>query len=355
MKTFLNILLGTIVGTITLIQITHHKLTTTPKPALRLRPDEKLRSPFRDLISSPLQQKISLPGILVTMIFLLTACGPVDLNAPMPVYDTGVDPDSWVEVPAGEFYFGQHEDLESTDDFQIMVTNVTVSQYAAYLNTAVADGSVTLAGEEISSFYPGDEFRGFKHEEEIAAGDWLFLPLNDPSQRVKFDGNTFSAQPGYENHPMTMVTWFGAWGYCGYYGYRLPTEMEWEKAARGTDTRPFPWGEAIARENANFYASRDPFEKMSSYGSRTSPVGFYNGGSYDGYQTLDSASPYGLYDMAGNVWQWTGDVYEDMHYRFMRGGSKDTYEMDLRVWVRNNATPTYFSPGVGFRCVQDGN
>jgi formylglycine-generating enzyme required for sulfatase activity len=56
--------------------------------------------------------------------------------------------------------------------------------------------------------------------------------------------------------------------------------------------------------------------------------------------------------MAGNVWQWTADIYEGMHYRFLRGGSKDTYEMDLRSWVRNNATPTYYSPGVGFRCVR---
>ncbi len=177
--------------------------------------------------------------------------------------------------------------------------------------------------------------------------------MDDPSQRVQLEGSTFSAQPGYENHPMTMVSWFGALGYCDYNNSRLPTEIEWEKAARGTDERPFPWGEEIERENANFYASRDPFEKMSSYGSRTSPVGFYNGQKYGDYQTLDSASPYGLYDMAGNVWQWTGDVYEDMHYRFMRGGSKDTYEMDLRLWVRNNATPTYVSPGVGFRCVRD--
>jgi len=292
-----------------------------------------------------------LPAFIL-LTFFLASCAPVDLNAPLPTLDTGMDPDTWVEVPAGEFYFGQHEKVASTEAFEIMVTTVTTAQYAAFLNEALAAGYVKIDGEEIVGYYPGDEFRGVKHEERIDAGDWVFIPLNDPSQRIQLEGSTFTVQPGYENHPMTMVSWFGAWGYCGYYDSRLPTEMEWEKAARGTDTRPFPWGEEIQRANANYYASRDPFEDMSSTGSRTTPVGFYNGNTYDGYATLDSVSPYGLYDMAGNVWQWTGNVYEGMHYRFMRGGSKDTYEMDLRVWVRNNATPTYFSPGVGFRCAK---
>ncbi|MFN2147314.1 MAG: formylglycine-generating enzyme family protein [Anaerolineales bacterium] len=287
----------------------------------------------------------------MTLIFL-ACCTPVDLNASMPAFDTGIDPDSWAQVPAGEFLSGQHEDVESTQAFEIMVTDVTVRQYADFLNAALEDGSVKISDHEVVGFYPGDAFRGFKHEEEIAAGDWPYLPLDDPSQRVAFDGSTFAPQSGYENHPMTMVSWFGARGYCQYYDYRLPTEVEWEKAARGTDARPFPWGDEIALENANFYASRDPFEDMRSFGSRTSPVGFYNGRKYGDYQTLDSASPYGLYDMAGNVWQWAGDVYQDQHYRYMRGGSKDTYEMDLRTWVRNNATPTYVSPGVGFRCVR---
>ena len=285
-------------------------------------------------------------------IILLVSCAPVDLNAAIPAFDTTVDSNAWAQIPPGEFYFGQHEDIETTDAYEIMITDVTAAQYADFLTAALADGYVKLAGEQIVGFYPGDEFHGIKHEEEIEAGDWLFLPLNDPTQRVKFDGTSFTVQNGYENHPMTSVTWFGAWGYCNYYDYRLPTEVEWEKAARGTDARPFPWGDEILRENANFYSSRDPFEDMSSFGSRTSPVGFFNGQTYNDYVTLDSVSPFGLYDMAGNVWQWTGDVYEGMHYRFMRGGSKDTYDMDLRVWVRNNATPTYYSPGVGFRCAK---
>jgi len=285
---------------------------------------------------------------------LLTACGSVDLNAPIPTFDTGVDPNSWAQVPAGEFYFGQHEKVETTGAYEIMVTNVTAQQYADYLNAAIADGTLKVDGDSVLGHYPGDPFYGVKHELDIKAGDWPYIPINDPAQRIKFDGTRFTVQPGYENHPMTMVTWFGAWGYCDYYDHRLPTEFEWTKAARGTDARPFPWGDEIARNNANFYASRDPFEKMSSFGSRTSPVGFYNGKTYDGYATLDSKSPYGLYDMSGNVWQWVGDTHwqEGFSDRFMHGGSKDTYDMDLRIWVRNSAPPMYFSPGVGFRCVK---
>ena len=289
---------------------------------------------------------------LVLFAALLASCAPVDLNAPMPTFDTGIDPTSWAQVPAGEFYFGQHEDVESTDAYEIMVTDVTAQQYADFLNAALADGTLKIEGDSVLGYYPGDEFRAVKHELEIKEGDWEYIPLADPSQRVRYDGTRFSVQQGYENHPMTMVTWFGAWGYCEYNESRLPTEVEWEKAARGTDTRPFPWGDEILRENANFYASRDPFEDMSSFGSRTSPVGFYNGKSYDGYQTVNSASPYGLYDMAGNVWQWVGDVMEGFSDRFMKGGSKDTYDMDLRIWVHNSAPPMYFSPGVGFRCVR---
>jgi formylglycine-generating enzyme required for sulfatase activity len=289
---------------------------------------------------------------LLGLLALLGGCVTVDLNAPQPVYDTGVDTDSWASIPAGEFNFGQHDEPASTDAYEIMITNVTVAQYTSFLNEALAAGAIRIDGDQVVGFYPGDEFHGVKHEEPIDAGDWIFIPLDDPSQRVSFDGQAFYVQPGYENHPMTMVSWFGAWGYCGFYSAQLPTEVEWEKAARGTDTRPYPWGEEIKRENANYYASRDPYEDMGSYGSRTTPVGFYNGKSYDGYATLDSSSPYGLYDMAGNVWQWVGDITEGMHYRFMHGGSKDTYEMDLRIWVHNNATPTYTSPGVGFRCVR---
>jgi len=291
--------------------------------------------------------------LLLLMLSLLTACAPVDVTAPATVFDTGIDPDSWGSIPSGPFFKGQFNQETNLDyEYEIMVTTVTNSQYAKYLNKALTDGTIKLIENQIVGYYPGDPFNNGRHEEEIPAGNYVYIPLDNPVLRLSFDGNTFGVLESWENHPMTMVSWFGAKAYCEYYDGRLPTELEWEKAARGTDIRPFPWGFEISRNNANFINSRDPFEDNSKFGSRTSPVGFYNGKIYNGYQTLDSVSPYGLYDMAGNVWQWTADIYDQQHYRYMRGGSKDLYQNNLRIWVRNNATPVFTSPAVGFRCVR---
>ncbi len=293
-------------------------------------------------------------AFLFAFVILLAACQPVDLSAQVPVFETGIDPDSWARIPAGEFHFGQFDEIASIDrDYEMMVTDVTNTQYADFLNAAIADGAAKIDGNLVVGFYAGDPFGGGRHEEEIKAGDYIYIPLDDPALRLTFTDGTFAARPDTANHPMTMVSWFGAKAYCEFYGWRLPTEMRWEKAARGTDERPFPWGETIALNNANFTYSRDPFEDMASFGSGTTPVGFYNGRIYDGYQTIDSPSPYGIYDMAGNVWQWTENIYPGQHYRYMRGGSKDRYENNLRVWFRNNATPVFYSPAVGFRCVRD--
>ncbi|MEW5959511.1 MAG: SUMF1/EgtB/PvdO family nonheme iron enzyme [Chloroflexota bacterium] len=273
--------------------------------------------------------------------------------APQPL-DTGVDAEAWALVPAGEFLLGLHNHETKVDyDYEIMVTDVTNEQYARYLNEALTAGAVKIVGQEVVGYYPGDEFHGYRHEEEIKAGDYLHLPLADAGLRLAFDGQRFTPEAGYENHPLVLVTWFGAKAYCDFYGGRLPGEVEWEKAARGTDGRAYPWGDTIERNNANFYSSHDIFEKIAGSLGETTPVGFYNGKSYEGYQTLDSPSPYGLYDMAGNVWQWTGDVYEGQHYRYMRGGSKENYEYNLRVWTRNSAGPAYYSPNVGFRCARE--
>jgi formylglycine-generating enzyme required for sulfatase activity len=305
-------------------------------------------------------------------LLLIAACGPSpSISAITPPYvDTGVDPESWAQVPAGEFPYGQHDHMTHTDSYEIMITNVTNEQYARFLNEALASGMVHIgeleveAGENVevrygvAGHYPGDPFDGYEHEEEITAGDKLLVPLDEAGLRITFDGERFESIPEYANHPMTMVSWFGANAYCEFYGYRLPTEIEWEKAARGTEISngrglPYPWGEDVERNQANYYSSFDLFEKMFGKLGNTTPVGLYNGRAYDSYETLNAASPYGLYDMAGNVWQWTGDDYPDQHYRYLRGGSFYSYEVDLRVWKNNSAGPTYYSPAVGFRCARE--
>ncbi|MFN3309923.1 MAG: formylglycine-generating enzyme family protein [Anaerolineales bacterium] len=287
-----------------------------------------------------------------------------------PFIEPGIDPESWALIPAGAFPYGQHDHLTAVDyGYEMMVTDVTNAQFARFLNAALAQGVLRIATievemggnvttvEGVSVDYPGDEFRGHKHEEEIKAGEKLVMPLKEDGLRLRWNGTTFEPIDEYSNHPATMVTWFGAKAYCEFYGWRLPSEVEWEKAARGTELvdgrgLPFPWGTEIKGNNANYYSSFDLFEKLFGKLGNTTPVGFYNGKTYNGYQTLDSPSPYGLYDMAGNVWQWTGDVYPDQHYRYMRGGSFYSYEVDLRVWKHNSAHPSYYSPQVGFRCAR---
>jgi formylglycine-generating enzyme required for sulfatase activity len=297
---------------------------------------------------------------LLLAAMLLSACASAGVNAAPPAIQTGVDPQSWAQIPAGEFLAGPHAEAARIDeDFEMMITDVTNAQYADYLNQALAQGAVQIVpgpqGLEVVGYYPGDEFRGVKHELEIKAGDWLHVPLSDPGLRLAYnaaDQKPFSAQPGYANHPMTLVTWFGAKAYCEFSGWRLPTSLEWEKAARGEDGRPYPWGQEIARGNANYYSSHDVFEKITGALGDTTPVGFYNGTTYDGYATLDSPSPYGLYDMAGNVWQWVADIQEGTHYRLLRGGSKADYAYNLRIWTTNSAGPDYASPSIGFRCAR---
>lgn len=291
--------------------------------------------------------------LLTTLIVGCTSSAASDIS--ISSFDTGVNPDQWVNIPAGEFLMGQHNHETMVEhDYEIMVTDVTNLQFADYLNQALSRGDVRIEGEAVMGYYPGDTFHAGRHEEEIPGGYYLHIPLDDPGLRLEFTGNAFSVVPGFENHPMVLVSWFGAKAFCeSIPGGRLPTEVEWEKAARGSyDDRPYPWGEDIQPENANYYSSHDIFEKVAGAGGNTSPVGFYNGRIYEGYETIDSPSPYGLYDMAGNVWQWTGDVYEGQHYRYMRGGSKDNYGYNLRIWTRNNAHPEYYSPGTGFRCVR---
>jgi len=298
--------------------------------------------------------------LLGLMLWLwLAGCGTANPPTDVPKVDTGIDPEAWVRIPKGEFLFGLHnEEVDVHYDFEIMKTPVTNAQWAAFLNQGLARGELKMSEEGVLVFYPGEPFEGGKHEEEIGPGDYLVYPLDRPGLKVHYQDGEFVVQEGFENHPATYVTWFGGWAYCQAVGGRLPQEVEWEKAARGTDGRPYPWGWEITRHHANYYKSRDPFEHYWGGLGETTPVGFYNGKTYLGFATEDAASPYGVYDMAGNVWEWMIDTEEhnpllhQTHQRILKGGSFADYEIDARAVWRNFAPPEFSGPTVGFRCVR---
>ena len=137
--------------------------------------------------------------------------------------------------------------------------------------------------------------------------------------------------PGHERFPVVGVSWIEANAYCAWLSektgevYRLPTEAEWEKAARGgryldgderhqvpnpiDPPRRFPWGNEIDGRYANYLESGDPYD------DGLAPVGFYDGSKHDGFETCDNASPYGARDMAGNVYEWCRDGYGSTYYQ----------------------------------------
>lgn len=210
---------------------------------------------------------------------------------------------------------------------------------------------------------------------EVTNGDWRKFRDDPGYDNVKFwpngrvmpkdqipywtqANNHGGGTPDSDTYPVLGVNWDAATAYCNWLSektgkrYRLPTEAEWEKAARGTDQRRFPWGNTIDRTRAN-YVGDQQFDTGK-------PVGSYPAG----------ASPYGAMDMAGNVLEWCSDWYQRDYYenspkknpkgpargayRVLRGGAFFFEGQDLRSYARSGAWPSFQSfRMVGFRAVRE--
>jgi serine/threonine-protein kinase len=167
-----------------------------------------------------------------------------------------------------------------------------------------------------------------------------------PSSTESFSRSSYYGNAKYDDFPVIYVTWHQAKAYCEWAGGSLPTEAQWEKAARGTDARKYPWGD------------ESPNSNLVNYGEikgDTTAVGSYPRG----------ASPYGAMDMAGNVWEWVLDWYGPYDaaetnnpqgpgtgdYRVLRGGSWNNINWYIRSGLRYYDFPTDASLRIGFRCV----
>lgn len=244
----------------------------------------------------------------------------------------GKDGAKMVLIPAGDFEMGSKDgqDDESPvhkvylDVFYMDKYLVTNAQYAKFLNEYGKNSD--------------------------AAGNRLIF-LDDGDCLIEKNGDVYQAQKGYENHPVVEVSWHGAVAYAQHYGKRLPTEAEWEKAARGGLVgKKYPWGDEPSHDDANYSGTggRDKWEK-------TAPVGSF------------PENGYGLFDMAGNVNQWCTDLYAEDYYlnspsrnpkgpkdgtaRVCRGGSWRDEPLFLRCANRGWCLGLLSNNLPGFRCV----
>jgi formylglycine-generating enzyme required for sulfatase activity len=258
----------------------------------------------------------------------------------------------FVRIPAGTFEMGDHYGDGRLDErpvhtatlnsFRISKYQVTNAQYVEYLNEAkskdlikLVNGSVYASSDEANEQPYLDTYRKFSYS-QIDEHYGAFMIRSRDGQSMA-------------DHPVVMVSWYGAKGFCDYYGYRLPTEAEWEYAARGGHHDPYykyPWGSnyidcSYANYSLNPGQACNPL-LLSSY-PYTTPVGRY------------PANWYGLCDMAGNVWEWCSDWYESGYYqispihnpighpggtqRVLRGASWHCYASTCRVTFRHQYVP----------------
>ena len=239
--------------------------------------------------------------------------------------------ENMIKIPAGPYLMGSSDEE---------ITKVVRDLGGGELGPGVQWFAAERPQQEVSV----DEFYIDKYEVTNAQYK-KFVEATGHSLPRHWEGGTYPE--GKADHPVSYVSWEDASAYCKWVGKRLPTEFEWEKAARGTDARVWPWGDTFDITKCNV-------ESWEGSGSR--PVGSYP----------DGVSPYGVHDMAGNVWEWTDswyDAYPGSDYtttefgkklRVLRGGSWYHYNslgpIGARCASRDRAVPLAVSHVVGFRC-----
>ena len=256
-------------------------------------------------------------------------------------------------VPAGEFRMGSKD-----GDYDEKPVHIV------YLD-AYYIGKYEVTNEEYKEFINNKGYETDRYWPPVIKGKWTRPYYWTDSE---FRGGGIE---GNGSFPVVGISWYEAKAYClwlsDYTGekYRLPTEAEWEKAARGGDSRTYPWGNKINASRANYAGSRDPFENLRGYG--LTPAGFYDGGIHRDFITNSNESPCGACDMAGNVWEYCGDWYSDTYYAasrydnptgpetggncVVRGGGWGSTVEKLRAAFREDYYPIYRSMTTGFRVV----
>jgi formylglycine-generating enzyme required for sulfatase activity len=191
----------------------------------------------------------------------------------------------------------------------------------------------------------------FFDKDHLTVGQYAKF-LEATSHNVPPEWNIMS-RAMHKNRPVVNVEWADAAAYCTWAGKRQPTEAEWEKAARGTDGRTYPWGDELP---SKFHGNMKK-ELWNSHMGLT-PVGMFE----------DGKSPYGINDMAGNVWEWVSDWYDPNYYstaplrnptgpstgshKVVRGGSWGSGPEGLRSAERETRLPSFQGFGTGFRCAK---